>query len=91
MISANQGAGTTTSYEITFEGYTGPVETLVVDTSELVADSGAVVSADVIVLEEGTEPLRGDFSLLFGGQETAALSFDVDADEVRLCYSSMLI
>lgn len=79
------GTGTTISYEIAFEGYTGAVETLVVDTAELVADSGAVVSAEVIVLEEGTEPLRGDFSLAFRGQETPALSYDVDADEVHLC------
>ncbi|CAN0156587.1 unnamed protein product, partial [Hapterophycus canaliculatus] len=75
--------GTIVSYEITFEGYAGAVEALVVDTTELVADSGAVVSAEVFVLEEGTEPLRGDFTLSFGGEETAALSYDVDATEMK--------
>lgn len=60
----------------------GDVEPLVPDTSELVAESGAVVSSEVITLEEGTEPLRGDFTLSFRGQETTALSYNSTADEV---------
>lgn len=75
------GTGTTITYEITFDGYTGAVEDLVVDTTELEAGSGAVVSAEVITLQEGTEPLRGDFSLIYGGHETTALSYDADATE----------
>lgn len=68
--------------EITFEGYSGAVEALVVDTNELTANSGAVVSAEVTTVQEGTEPLQGDFTLSFQGQETPALSFDADASEV---------
>ncbi|CAM9800578.1 unnamed protein product [Ectocarpus sp. 6 AP-2014] len=75
------GTGTTITYEITFDGYTGAVEDLVLDTTELEADSGAVVSAEVITLQEGTEPLQGDFSLIYRGHETAALSYDADATE----------
>lgn len=71
------------SFEITFEGYTGAVEALVVDTTELDADSGTVVAAEVTSLQEGTEPLRGDFTLSFRGHETAALSYNADADEVK--------
>lgn len=78
------GTGTTISYEITFTGYTGPVDLLVVDTTELVPESGAIVFAEVISLQEGTEPLRGDFTLIFRGQETAALSYDATADEVMM-------
>lgn len=76
------GTGTAISYEITFTGYTGPIELLVADTSELDAETGAVVSFEAVTLEEGTEPLRGDFTLSFQGQETAALSYDSTADEV---------
>lgn len=78
------GTGTTISYEITFDGYAGALELLVPDTSELVAESGAVVSAEVISLQEGTEPLRGDFTLSFRGAETVALSYDATADEVLI-------
>lgn len=55
-----------------------------VDTTELDPESGAIVSAEVISLQEGTEPLRGDFTLIFQGQETAALSYDATADEVTM-------
>lgn len=82
LLRTGPGTGTTISFEITFEGYTGAVEVLVVDTTELDADSGTVISAEVISLQEGTEPLQGDFTLSFRGQETAALSYDADADEV---------
>lgn len=77
------GTGTTISYEITFKEYVGEVEPLVPDTSELVASSGAVVATEVVVLEEGTEPLRGDFTLRFRGQGTPALNYSATADEVR--------
>lgn len=70
------------SFEITFDGYVGAVEALVVDTNDLTADSGTVVSAVVTLLEEGTEPLRGDFTLSFQGYETSALSYDSNANEV---------
>lgn len=76
------GTGTTISYEVTFTGYTGPVELLVADTSELDAETGAIVSFEAVKFEEGTEPLRGDFTLSFQGQETVALSYDSTADEV---------
>lgn len=72
----------TTSFEITFEGYSGDVEALVVDTNQLTADSETVVSAEVTIVQEGTEPLLGDFTLGFQGQETPALSADASADEV---------
>lgn len=55
------------------------------DTTELDAESGAIVSAEAVSLQEGTEPLRGDFTLFFQGQETAALSYDATADEVTMC------
>lgn len=77
------GTGTTVAYEITFGAYTGLVQPIVADTSELVAESGAVVVADIVTLEEGTEPLRGDFTLAFRGQETPSMSYDVAADQVR--------
>lgn len=70
------------SYEITFSGYTGAVDPLVPDTSELVAESGTVVSAEVIELEKGTEPLRGDFTIRFRGQATVHLSYDSSAEQV---------
>lgn len=82
MLRNYAGTGTTISYEITFTGYTGSVEPLVADTSELDAETGAVISFEAVTLEEGTEPLRGDFTLGFQGQETAALSYDSTADEV---------
>lgn len=71
------------SFEITFQGYTGAVEALVVDTNELTAASGTVVSAEVTTLQEGTEALEGDFTLSFQGQETPAISLDASANEVR--------
>ena len=82
---APPGAGTTVSYEITFTGYTGPIDLLVMDTSELDPESGDIVSAEAVSLQEGTEPLRGDFTLIFQGQETAALSYNATADEVTMC------
>lgn len=80
---AASGTGTI-SLAITFEGYTGAVEALVVDTNQLVAASGAVVSAEVAIRQEGAEPLRGDFTLSFQGHETPALSYNADDIEVRL-------
>lgn len=76
------GTGTTTSYKIVFDDYNGLVEPLVPDTTELVAESGAVVSSEVVTVEEGMEPLRGDFTLSFRGQHTPALSYNSTADEV---------
>lgn len=76
------GTGTAISYEITFSVYTGAIAPLVPDISELVAESGTVVSAEVIELEEGTEPLRGDFTIRFRGQETAHLRYDSSAEQV---------
>lgn len=76
------GSGAVISYEITFDGYIGAVEPLVPDTSELVAQSGTVVSSEVVTLQEGTEPLRGDFTLRFRGQGTPALSYTSTANEV---------
>lgn len=61
----------------------GAVEPLVPDTSEVVASPGAVVSTEVTMIHEGTEPLRGDFTLGFRGQTTPALSFNATAEEVR--------
>lgn len=87
VIRPPPGTGTTISYEITFTRYTGPVDLLVVDTTELDPESGAIVSAEAISLQEGTEPLRGDFTLIFDGQETAALSYDATADEVTRYFS----
>lgn len=78
------------SFVITFDGYTGAVEALVVDTNELTADSGAVVTAEVNTLQEGTEPLEGDFTLSFQGQETPALGLDATANEVPLQVVSCL-
>lgn len=63
---------------------------MVPDTSELDAESGAMVSAEVVTLQEGTEPLRGDFTLIFDGEETSALSHDASADEVILCVGGVL-
>lgn len=79
------------SFEISFDGYTGAIEALVVDTNELVADSETVVTAEVIDLQEGTEPLEGDFTLSFQGQETPALSLDANANEVRGHVSFLLL
>lgn len=76
------GAGTIVSYEITFDDYIGVVEPLVPDTTELVAQSGEVISSEVITLLEGTEPLRGDFTLSFRGHHTPALSYNTTAEEV---------
>lgn len=71
------------TFEITFDGYTGAVEALVVDTNQLTAVLGTVVTAEVITVQEGTEPLLGDFTLSFRGQETPALSLDAADSEVR--------
>lgn len=64
-----------------FDGYSGLVEPLVPDTTELLAESGAVISSEVVTADEGTEPLRGDFTLSFRGQHTPALSYNSTADE----------
>lgn len=82
-VSRISGTGTTVSYEITFDDYIGVVEPLVPDTTELVAQSGEVISSEVITDQEGTEPLRGDFTLSFRGHRTPALSYNTTAEEVR--------
>lgn len=69
------------SFAITFDGYTGAVEPLVVDTNELTAASGTV-TAEVATRQEGTETLRGDFTLSFQGQGTPALSINATDVEV---------
>lgn len=46
------------------------------------AESGSVVSVEVVILEEGTEPLRGDFTISFKGEETVALRHDSTDEEV---------
>ena len=82
LAPAASAAGVTT-FEITFDGYTGAVEALVVDTNQLTHVGGTVVTAEVVTVQEGTEPLEGDFTLSFQGQETPALSIAAPADEVR--------
>ena len=42
-----------------------------------------MVSAKVVELEKGTEPLRGDFTLSFRGQETVHLSYNSSAEQVN--------
>lgn len=48
------------------------------------AQSGAVITAEIVAEQEGTESLRGDFTLRFEEEGTPALSYNVTADEVGI-------
>ena len=73
------------TYTITFFD-AGDIATLVLDTSKLIDDtaSAVITTATVTTLVTGDAiPLGGMFSLLFLGQRTAYMSYDVTANDMQ--------
>ncbi len=82
-VHVASGVGSKT-YSITFTDYVGNVLPLVVDATNLIPENLYTVSTSVLTVSQGTQPVRGRFSLsLYGGEHTKGLSYDATSDEMK--------